>query len=356
MPWERMPAGQELKTLISDFDYRLPDDLIAQEALTERSEAKLLVIERSAGRVEHGNRFKSLPGFLKKGDVLLLNNTRVIPARITGVKKETGGKIELLLLKQNSEKEWEVLAKPSRRVRAGSLINFGDEITAEPAEELGEGRWTVKFSYEGDFLAILEKIGAPPLPPYIRTTFEKEKLSKRYQTVYARIPGAAAAPTAGLHFTEELLKKIEEMGVSIAPLTIHAGLGTFRPVKGEFIEDHRMDSEYYEIGEDTAAIVNNRPPGGRIFAVGTTSVRVIETVADEGGVVHPGRGWTDIFMYPGYRFKAVDALITNFHPPRSTTLLLAAAFAGKDLLLKAYAEAVSRKYRFLTFGDATLII
>ncbi len=342
--------------LISGFDYDLPDELIAQEAPGDRASARLMVIKKSEGKILHRQSFAEFPEELRSGDVLVLNNTRVIPARLLGRKEGTGGKVEFLLLKKISEGRWDVLAKPSRRLREGTAVSFGDNLKAWILSGTGEGRWRVEFSYSGDFLSILEEAGSTPLPPYIRGKFEKEALRERYQTVYAEKPGASAAPTAGLHFTVELLERIKAMGVSIAPLTIHTGLDTFRPVKEELIEDHAMASEYYEIGADTVKTINNRPEGARVFSVGTTSTRVLETVSDERGAVRQGKGWTDIYIYPGHSFRCADALITNFHPPRSTTLLLTAAFAGRELLLEAYREAVSRKYRFLSFGDATLIV
>lgn len=342
-------------TLTSGFDYSLPDELIAQEAPGDRSSSRLMVINKSEGKIQHRRSFTAVTDYLRSGDVLVLNNTRVIPARLLGKKEGSGGKVEFLLLKKISGNRWDVLAKPSRRLGEGTSVAFGDNLKARIISGEGEGRWRAEFFYSGDFLGILDEAGIAPLPPYIRRKHGKEAAKERYQTVYAKKPGAAAAPTAGLHFTVELLERIEAMGVSIAPLTIHTGLDTFRPVKEKLIEDHVMSSEYYEIGPETVRTINERPRGSRVFSVGTTSTRVLETVSDERGTVRQGKGWTDIYIYPGHRFRCVDALITNFHPPRSTTLLLTAAFAGRELLLKAYSEAVSRKYRFLSFGDATLI-
>ncbi len=345
-----------MNTPAGDFDYNLPESLIAQEAPAERTLSRLMVIDRLSGKILHKPNFSSLAGFLREGDVLVLNDTKVIPGRIRGVKEDTGAKIEFLLVKQLSSETWDVLIKPSRRVGEGTVVLFADNLKAVVREDRGGGGWSVKFLYSGDFLSILERIGSPPIPPYIKNTFEKQALSERYQTVYACNPGAAAAPTAGLHFTRQLIDRIAGMGVSIVPLTIHTGAGTFLPVKEEFIENHRMGSEYFIISKSSSEAINSRPPGARVFAVGTTSTRVLETVSDDKGMVSSGEGWTDIFIRPGYRFKSVQALITNFHPPRSTTLLLTAAFAGKELLLKSYEEAVAQKYRFFSFGDATLII
>lgn len=342
--------------LISDFDYRLPEELIAQEALTRRDSSRLLVIDRSENRIVHGKHFYSLPEFLKKGDVLVLNDTRVIPCRLEGRKKETGGRTEFLLLRRFSKNAWEILARPSRRLCKGAVVEFGENLTGRLLSSMGEGRWTAEFEFRGDFFEILRETGSTPLPPYIRKSFDRNEISERYQTIYADKPGAAAAPTAGLHFTGELLGNIKKSGVALAFITVHAGAETFRPVKSETVEGHRMSAEYYEIGGEAAGIINGRPEGGRVFAVGTTSARVLETAASAGGGVRDGSGWTGIYIYPGYRFRCVQALITNFHQPRSTNILLVSAFAGRELLLRAYREAVAEKYRFLSFGDANLIL
>lgn len=345
-----------MAALISDFHYELPEALIAQEALPRRDSSRLLVINRERNEITHGKKFYSLPEFLEEGDVLVLNNTRVIPARLSGEKSKTGGKTEFLLLKNISGNVWEVLARPSRRLRAGAEVCFGEGLKAVLISSLGEGRWTAGFESRGGFQEALREKGSVPLPPYIKTNPLGEEAVERYQTVYSSVPGAAAAPTAGLHFTGELLGKIMKKGVKTAFVTVHTGLDTFRPVKSETVEGHSMGAEYFEIGREAAEIINSRPGGSRVFAVGTTSVRVLETAASENGKVSASSGWTDIYIYPGYSFKCAGALITNFHQPRSTNIILAAAFAGRELLMRAYREAVSRKYRFLSFGDANLIL
>ena len=336
-----------------DFYYELPQELIAQTPLKDRTASRLLVLDRKSGDIEH-RRFRDITEYLRPGDCLVMNNTRVIPARLYGVKEDTGGKIEFLLLKRIDLDTWEIILKPGKRGRKGARFVFGDgALRAEITDVKPDGNRIVRFEYEGVWEQLLDKLGEMPLPPYI-----KEKLTdkERYQTVYSKIEGSAAAPTAGLHFTEELLEKIKDMGVNTAYLTLHVGLGTFRPVSVENVEEHVMHSEYYEINEETAELINRtRENGGRIVAVGTTSVRTLETAADDDGRFKAESGNTDIFIYPGYKFKAVDALITNFHLPESTLLMLISAFAGKDKVFKAYEEAVKEKYRFFSFGDAMFI-
>ena len=336
-----------------DFYYELPQELIAQTPLKDRTASRLLVLDRKSGEIEH-RRFRDITEYLRPGDCLVMNNTRVIPARLYGVKEDTGGKIEFLLLKRIDLDTWEIILKPGKRGRKGARFVFGDgALRAEITDVKPDGNRIVRFEYEGVWEQLLDKLGEMPLPPYI-----KEKLTdkERYQTVYSKIEGSAAAQTAGLHFTEELLEKIKDMGVNTAYLTLHVGLGTFRPVSVENVEEHVMHSERYEINEETAELINKtRENGGRIVAVGTTSVRTLETAADDDGRLKAESGNTDIFIYPGYKFKAVDALITNFHLPESTLLMLVSAFAGKDKVFKAYEEAVKEKYRFFSFGDAMFI-
>lgn len=341
-------------TLTSAFDYSLPESLIAQSPSRERAHSRLLVIDKGSGRIVHGKKFRDLPCFLRGGDVLVINDTKVIRARLAGKKASTGARVEFLLLRKLSGEKWETLIRPSRRVREGTEVLFGANASAEILENLGGGKWKAEFRCHGGFEALLDEIGSPPLPPYIRPA-QGEDFAERYQTVYARNPGASAAPTAGMHFTGEMLEQIRLMGVAVAPVTVHTGAGTFMPVKEEFAENHSMSSEYYRLSPETARLINGRSGGSRVFAVGTTSVRALETAAAPGGTVAPGEGFTDIFILPGHRFQCVDALITNLHPPRSTTLMLTAAFAGTGLLLRAYAEAVSLGYRFLSLGDASLI-
>lgn len=336
-----------------DFYYELPQELIAQTPLKDRTASRLLVLDRKSGEIEH-RRFRDITEYLRPGDCLVMNNTRVIPARLYGVKEDTGGKIEFLLLKRINLDTWEIILKPGKRGRKGARFVFGDgALRAEITEVKPDGNRIVRFEYEGVWEQLLDRLGEMPLPPYI-----KEKLTdkERYQTVYSKIDGSAAAPTAGLHFTEELIEQIKDMGVNTAYLTLHVGLGTFRPVSVENVEEHVMHSERYEINEETADLINRtRENGGRIIAVGTTSVRTLETAADDDGRLKAESGNTDIFIYPGYKFKAVDALITNFHLPESTLLMLVSAFAGKDKVFKAYEEAVKEKYRFFSFGDAMFI-
>lgn len=339
---------------LDDFDYHLPEELIAQKPAESRDKSRLLVLHKDSGLIEH-RIFSDCIDYLRNGDVLVVNSTRVIPARLFGVKEETGARIEVVLLKRHDIQTWETLVKPGKRVKPGTKIVFGEGLlTAEAIGDTEAGGKILKFYYDGVFEEILEKLGQMPLPHYIKVELEDKE---RYQTVYARTPGSAAAPTAGLHFTPELLQKIKDLGVMLAEVTLHVGLGTFRPVKTQNIMEHKMHSEYYEISEESAAIINRaREKGGRIIAVGTTSTRTLETVADAKGFVKPGNGWTDIFIYPGYKFKVVDLLITNFHLPKSTLLMLISAFAGREQVLDAYRQAVDREYRFFSFGDAMFII
>jgi len=341
-----------LKT--KDFDYTLPEHLIAQHPADRRDLSRLLVYDRQSGTVAHRH-FRDVVGYIRPDDCLVLNDTRVIPARLLGKREDTGGAMEFLLLKDHGNDVWETLVKPGRRAQIGTRFTFGDGVlTAEVLSKTDGGGRLVRFFYEGVFAEVLDRVGLMPLPPYIH---EKLEDPERYQTVYARYRGSAAAPTAGLHFTEELLDTIREQGTAIAKLTLHVGLGTFRPVKEERIEDHPMHAEAYTVTEEAADTINTaRLRGGRIIAVGTTAVRTLETVADENGTVHPGEGQTDIFIYPGYRFRAVDCLITNFHLPQSTLLMLVSAFAGREQILAVYREAVAREYRFFSFGDAMLIL
>ncbi len=351
---------------LHDFYYELPEELIAQDPLADRSSSRLMVLDRQNMSIEHKH-FTDITDYLRSGDCLVLNNTKVIPARLFGVKtvsnagkalskQETAGEVEVLLLKrlEKSKKEWECLVRPGKKCRPGSVISFGDGLLTGEILSIGDdGNRIIRFSFDGIFEEILDRLGQMPLPPYI-----KHKLAdkNRYQTVYAKYDGSAAAPTAGLHFTRELLKKIEDMGVRIAYITLHVGLGTFRPVKVENILDHHMHSEYYDIPAEAAAVINEtRASGGRVICVGTTSCRTIESAADERGVLRESSGWTDIFIYPGYKFKVLDALITNFHLPESTLLMLVSALAGREFILDAYKCAVEEKYRFFSFGDAMFI-
>ena len=338
---------------VSDFNYELPQELIAQVPIKDRSASRLMVLNRENKTIED-KIFKDILDYLKPGDCLVRNNTKVIPARLYGIKEETGVHIEFLLLKRIEGDIWEVMVHPGRRLKIGTKVIFGNGLLkAEILEMMEGGNRKVKFEYEGIFNEILDQIGLMPLPPYI-----KEKLDdkSRYQTVYAKYEGSAAAPTAGLHFTEELLKKIKEKGVEIANVTLHVGIGTFRPVKVENIEEHDMHSEHYYIKHEDAEKINNtKKNGGRIIAVGTTSCRVLESVADESGFVKETEGDTSIFIYPGYKFKCIDCLITNFHLPESTLIMLVSALAGKDYIMKAYKHAVEEKYRFFSFGDAMFI-
>jgi S-adenosylmethionine:tRNA ribosyltransferase-isomerase len=336
-----------------DFDFNLPEELIAQDPLEDRASSRLLVLNKETGDVEH-RIFKDIIDYLNEGDCLVLNNTKVIPARLIGSREETKGKVEFLLLKRLENDKWEVMVKPGRKAKPGNRIEFGDGLLkAEVLEVVEGGNRIVKFEYEGIFEQVLDELGQMPLPPYITHQLQEKE---RYQTVYAKHSGSAAAPTAGLHFTPELIKTIEEKGIKVAYVTLHVGLGTFRPVKVDNILEHTMHSEYYWIDESQANIINEtRKNGGRIIAVGTTSSRTLESVADENGYINPSKGWTDIFIYPGYKFKVVDALITNFHLPESTLIMLVSALAGRENVLNAYNVAVEERYRFFSFGDAMLI-
>ena len=337
----------------SDFYYDLPQELIAQDPLEDRSSSRLLVLNRETGERRHCV-FREIAEFLNPGDCLVVNNTKVIPARLMGVKEGTGAGIEVLLLKRCEDNVWETLVKPGKKARPGARISFGDGLlVGEVLEVVEEGNRRIRFTYEGIFEEILDRLGQMPLPPYI-THQLKDK--NRYQTVYARHEGSAAAPTAGLHFTPELLKEIEEKGVKLAHVTLHVGLGTFRPVKVEDVTQHHMHSEFYVVEEEQARLINEtKAAGGRVICVGTTSCRTLESAAGENGLLRAGSGWTDIFIYPGYRFQMMDALITNFHLPESTLLMLVSAFAGKEQVMAAYEEAVRERYRFFSFGDAMLI-
>ena len=340
---------------LHDFYYDLPEELIAQDPLADRSSSKLMVLDKKTGRTEH-RIFKDIIEYLNPGDCLVINDTKVIPARLIGEKEGTGAAIEVLLLKRKEDMDntWEVLVKPGKKARPGTRISFGDgKLVGEIIDIVEEGDRLIQFSFDGIFEEILDELGQMPLPPYITHKLEDKN---RYQTVYAKHEGSAAAPTAGLHFTNELLAEIEAKGVKIARVTLHVGLGTFRPVKVENILDHHMHSEYYEISEEAADTINSvKQSGGRIIAVGTTSTRTLESVADTHGCIKPCRGWTDIFIYPGYEFKAIDCLITNFHLPESTLIMLVSALAGKDNVMAAYREAVENRYRFFSFGDAMFI-
>lgn len=337
---------------VSEFNYDLPEELIAQTPIKKRDESRLMVLNREIQTIEH-KRFKDIIEFLKPGDVLVRNNTKVIPARLYG-KKETGANVEFLLLNNIEGDIWESIVRPGNKLHIGTKVIFGDGLLeAEVLDIMPGGTRKVKFYYDGIFNEILDKIGLMPLPPYIH---EELKQKDRYQTVYAKYNGSAAAPTAGLHFTEDLLKKLEEKGIIIANVTLHVGIGTFRPVKEETVEKHQMHSEHFYIKQEDAEKINNaKKNGNRVIAVGTTSCRVLETIADENGMVKEVEGDTKIFIYPGYKFKCLDGLITNFHLPQSTLLMLVSALAGKEYIMKAYKEAVKEKYRFFSFGDAMVI-
>lgn len=338
----------------SDFYYELPRELIAQDPLEERSDSRLLVLHRSSGRIEHRG-FKDIVEYLRAGDCLVRNDTKVIPARLFGRRKDTGAVVELLLLKRMENDIWETLVKPGKKARTGARLDFGDgRLEGEIISVEEDGNRRIQFRYDGIFEEILDELGQMPLPPYITHTLRDRN---RYQTVYARYEGSAAAPTAGLHFTEELFDELERKGVLVANVTLHVGLGTFRPVKTENVAEHHMHSEHFRIEPEEAEKINRaRAAGGRIICVGTTSCRTLESATGEDGVLRPGEADTDIFIYPGYSFRIMDALITNFHLPESTLLMLVSALAGKDLVMKAYAEAVRERYRFFSFGDAMLIL
>lgn len=337
---------------LEEFDYELPEELIAQIPIEKRDESRLMILDREKREIEHKT-FKNIIEYLEPGDCIVRNNTKVIPARLYG-KKDTGANVEFVLLKQLDGDIWESIVRPGNKLKIGAKVNFGDGLLeAEILDVLDGGTRKVKFTYEGIFNEILDKIGLMPLPPYIHKTLEKRE---RYQTVYAKYDGSAAAPTAGLHFTPELLEKIEKKGVKIANVTLHVGIGTFRPVKEENIEEHIMHTEHYYIKEEDAKKINETKKNGkRVIAVGTTSCRVLETVADENGYVHEVEGDTGIYIYPGYKFKCIDGLITNFHLPKSTLLMLVSALADREFVLEAYNQAVKEKYRFFSFGDAMFI-
>lgn len=339
---------------VSEFNFYLPQELIAQEPLEERSSSRLLVLDKNTGAIEHKN-FRDLLSYLKKGDCLVINDTKVIPARLYGIKEQTEAKVEVLLLKRNSGDIWEALVKPGKKAKPGTILSFGDGLLKGTVIDVVEdGNRLIQFSYEGIFEEILDKLGQMPLPPYIT---HKLKDKNRYQTVYAKHDGSAAAPTAGLHFTKELLEQISAMGVTIAHVTLHVGLGTFRPVKVENILEHHMHSEFYMVEETEAQKINDtKKAGGRIICVGTTSCRTVESATGNDGILRAGSGWTDIFIYPGYQFKILDGLVTNFHLPESTLVMLVSALAGREQVLNAYEEAVKQQYRFFSFGDAMLIL
>ena len=335
----------------TDFSFDLPPELIAQTPLAQRDASRLLCLDKTTGEIEHRH-FYELPKLLRPGDCLVLNDSRVLPARLLGA-RETGGAVEVVLLRDMGEGRWECLTRPGRKTKPGTKLVFGDELRAEVESVVEGGNRIIRFDYDGIFLEILERLGRMPLPPYIR---EELQDSDRYQTVYSRENGSAAAPTAGLHFTQELLHRLEEQGIRLAWVTLHVGLGTFRPVKEEEIEDHPMHAEFCIVPEETAAAVNEtRENGGRIIAVGTTSCRTLESFTDDAGILQAGSGWTDIFIYPGYCFKCVEALLTNFHLPESTLIMLVSALAGKDNVLSAYNVAIQERYRFFSFGDAMFI-
>ncbi|MBY6917193.1 tRNA preQ1(34) S-adenosylmethionine ribosyltransferase-isomerase QueA [Clostridium botulinum] len=338
---------------VKDFDFYLPEELIAQHPLEKRDTSRLMVLDKETGEISHKN-FYDIIDYLNEGDTLVLNNTRVMPARLIGEKEGTGGKIEFLLLKRVDKDRWECLAKPGKSARVGRRFTFGDgKLKAEVVEVKENGNRIVEFYYEGIFEEVLDSLGEMPLPPYIHERLEDRE---RYQTVYSKENGSAAAPTAGLHFTEELLHKIKEKGINISYVTLHVGLGTFRPVKVETIEDHEMHSEYYHLSKEDAEVINEtKKRGNRVISVGTTSTRTLETIADEDGNVKETSGWTNIFIYPGYKFKVVDRLITNFHLPESTLIMLVSTLAGKEHVMNAYEEAVKERYRFFSFGDAMFI-
>ena len=336
----------------SDFDFQLPEELIAQTPLERRDSSRLLTLDKNTGAVGHQH-FYDLPRFLRPGDCLVLNDSRVLPARLIG-HRPTGGACEVLLLADRGGDLWECLVRPGRKLKPGAQVLFGDgQLTATVEAELNDGKRAVRFHYQGIFLEILERLGRMPLPPYIKAELQDQE---RYQTVYSKVVGSAAAPTAGLHFTPELLEQVREIGVKVCYVTLHVGLGTFRPVKAEEITDHEMHSEFCMISRETAGVINEtKKNGGRIICVGTTSCRTVESFAAEDGTMSERSGWTNIFIYPGYKFKVLDALITNFHLPQSTLLMLVSALAGREHILAAYEEAVREKYRFFSFGDAMFI-
>ena len=337
-----------------DFDFDLPEELIAQTPLKDRTSSRLLVVDKTTHSIEDKH-FSDLLDELEEGDTLVVNNTRVLPARLYGTKEETGAHIEVLLLTNTEGDKWETLVKPAKRMKVGSVVSFGDgRLKATVVEELEQGGRIIEFSYEGVFLEVLESLGEMPLPPYIKERLEDKE---RYQTVYAKENGSAAAPTAGLHFTEELMRQIRDKGVNIVPVTLHVGLGTFRPVSVDSLEDHKMHSEYYNVSKETAEMIEaTKKAGKRVIAVGTTSIRTLETVArDNDGHVVTASGWTDIFISPGYEFRVVDAFVTNFHLPKSTLVMLVSAYLGREFTLEAYQHAIEERYRFFSFGDAMFV-
>lgn len=338
----------------SDFYYDLPKELIAQDPLEDRSSSRLMVLHRKSGRLEHRH-FSDIIEYLKPGDCLVRNNTKVIPARLYGVREDTGAQIELLLLKRRENDIWETLVKPGKKARTGARLTFGEgKLRGEIVDVLEDGNRLIQFHYEGIFEEILDELGQMPLPPYITHKLQDKN---RYQTVYAKYEGSAAAPTAGLHFTEDLFQRLEEKGILVANVTLHVGLGTFRPVKVEDVTEHHMHSEFYHVATEEAEKINEaKKNGGRIVCVGTTSCRTIESATDESGILKPGSADTEIFIYPGYQFRIMDVLITNFHLPESTLLMLVSALAGKETVMKAYEEAVKERYRFFSFGDAMIIL
>lgn len=337
----------------ADFYYDLPEELIAQDPLLDRSSSRLMHLDKKTGEIQHTD-FKHIVKYLKPGDCLVINDTRVIPARLYGSKIGTDAGIEILLLKRKENNIWETLVKPGKKAKPGTKISFGDGLLiGEVLDIVEEGNRLIQFTYDGIFEEILDQLGEMPLPPYITHKLQDKE---RYQTVYAKNEGSAAAPTAGLHFTKELLQQIQDMGVNIAHVTLHVGLGTFRPVKVDDVENHHMHSEFYVVEEDQAKLINDtKQNGGRVISVGTTSCRTLESATDENGILQAKSGWTEIFIYPGYKFKMIDALITNFHLPESTLLMLVSALAGKEHIMKAYEEAVKERYRFFSFGDAMFI-
>ena len=343
--------GEMLKT--SDFYFDLPPELIAQDPLTDRSASRLLVLDKNTGEIKH-EQFRNIINYLNPGDCLVLNDTRVIPARLHGIREETGAAIEVLLLKRKEKDVWETLVRPGKKVRPGAKLSFGEGLLrGEVLEIVEEGNRLIRFQYEGIFEEVLDRLGEMPLPPYITHKLEDKN---RYQTIYAKYDGSAAAPTAGLHFTRDLLDEIAQKGVNLAYVTLHVGLGTFRPVKAERITEHHMHSETYQITKEAAEVINRtRKNGGRVICVGTTSCRSLESAAEEDGTLRECSGDTEIFIYPGYRFKVLDALITNFHLPESTLVMLVSALAGREKVLRAYGEAVEERYRFFSFGDAMFI-
>ena len=336
-----------------DFYYDLPEELIAQDPLEKRSNSRLMVLDKKSGDVTHRH-FYDIKEYLHPGDCLVINNTKVIPARLLGEREETGAKVELLLLKRKTDDVWETLVKPGKKARVGTKLSFGNGLLkGEVIDIVEEGNRLVRFTYDGIFEEILDKLGQMPLPPYITHQLQDKN---RYQTVYAKYDGSAAAPTAGLHFTEELLQEIRDMGVSVAEVTLHVGLGTFRPVKVDNVLEHHMHSEFFQISQEAADIINEtKKDGGRVISVGTTSTRTLESAAEDDGTLREKSGWTDIFIYPGYEFRVIDGLITNFHLPESTLVMLVSALAGREHVMAAYEEAVREKYRFFSFGDAMLI-